>query len=342
MEAHQGSMPPDSTPAAPSRQPEAGSAATLGSPMVAGLVSVIVPIFNRQALVAPALDSILEQTYRPLEIVAVDDGSTDGTQEVLDRYADRFPDLVTIIRQANSGPAVARNRALGRARGEFIAFLDSDDVWLPRKLELQLPLLTPEVGLVYSALQEVDADGRVLTTVPCDQQIRGDVYRHLLVRNRMTGGTVVVKRSVLETVGVFDESLRAAENWDLWIRIAKAFAVDFVDEPLLQYQKHDDRLSLDRPRMQAAAEAVLAKHFPQPPAQGDPLLDDYNLAYANIYYRRGVNFFSAGDYPEARQMFKRCWKYCPGYLDTRVRYARSFLAAPANLLLSRLKRSVSN
>ncbi|MGB6363153.1 MAG: glycosyltransferase family A protein [Thermoanaerobaculia bacterium] len=341
MEAHQGSMPPDSSAATPSRGLEAPDARTLGSPMVPGLVSVIVPIFNRQELVATALDSILEQTYRSLEIVAVDDGSTDGTQEILDSYAARFPDLITVIRQPNSGPAVARNRALGQARGEFIAFLDSDDVWLPSKLELQLPRFAPEVGLVYSALQEVDADGRVLTTVHCDQQMRGDVYRHLLVRNRMTGGTVVIRRSVLETVGVFDESLRAAENWDLWIRISKAFAVDFVDQPLLQYQKHEDRLSLDRPRMQAAAEAVLAKHFPEPPAEGDPLLDNYNRAYANIYYRRGVNFFSAANYPEARQMFRRCWEYCPGYRDSRVRYARALLAAPANSLLSRLKRSVS-
>ena len=310
--------------------------------MIPGLVSVIVPIFNRQQLVGPALDSIVEQTYRPLEIIAVDDGSTDGTQEILAGYADRFPDLVTVIRQPNSGPAAARNRALTRARGEFIAFLDSDDVWLPSKLELQLPRFTPEIGLIYSALQEVDADGRVLATVDCDPRMRGDVYRHLLVRNRMTGGTVVVKRSVLECVGVFDESLRAAENWDLWIRISKAFLVDFVDEPLLQYQKHDDRLSLDRPRMQAAAEAVLAKHFPESPAADDPLLENYNRAYANIYYRRGVNFFTAGNYREARQMFRRCWKYCPGYRDSRLRYVRSFLATPANLLLSRLKQSVSS
>lgn len=335
-------MPPDSSTTTSSRDLEAPNARTLGSPMVAGLVSVIVPIFNRQELVGPALDSILEQTYRPLEIIAVDDGSTDDTQEILERYANRYQDHLTVLRQPNSGPAVARNRALRHARGEFIAFLDSDDVWLPSKLELQLPRLTPEVGLVYSALQEVDADGRVLATVHCDQEMRGDVYRHLLVRNRMTGGTVVVKRSALETVGVFDESLRAAENWDLWIRISKDFAVDFVDQPLLQYQKHDDRLSLDRPRMQAAAEAVLAKHFPQPPAAGDPLLDNYNRAYANIYYRRGVNFFSSRKYPEARQMFRRCWKYCPRYRDSRVRYLRSLLAAPANLLLSRLKRSVSS
>lgn len=309
-----------------------------GSGSVSGLVSVIVPVFNRQDIVGRALDSILAQSYRPIEVLVVNDGSTDGTQQILDGYASRVPDLFTVLWQPNAGPAIARNRALRQARGEFIAFLDSDDVWLPSKLELQLPLLTPGVGLVYSAVQEIDSSGGVLRTVHCEKGMRGDIYRHLLVRNRMTGGTVVVTRSALEAVGAFDENLRAAENWDLWIRISRAFEVDYLDVPLLQYVYHEDRLSLDKPRMQEAAEAVLRKHFPERPSSSSLLVDSFNLAYANLYYRRGVSLFSEARYTEARQMFRRCWQLQPRYRDSEIRFVRTFLGKRMNWFLSSLKR----
>lgn len=305
---------------------------------VAGLVSVVVPVFNREQSVGRTLDSILAQTYGKLEILAVDDGSTDRSRQVLEEYARRFSDRLIVLSQANAGPAAARNRGLRSCRGEFIAFLDSDDIWRPRKLELQLPLFSPGIGLVYSAVEEVDDEGTLLRAVPCEPQMRGDIYRHLLVHNRMTGGSVVVTRTALDTVGLFDERLRAAENWDLWIRISKEFEVDFVDRPLARYAIHPDRLSHDSTRMQTAAAAVLSKHFPHPPDRNDPLLDSYNRAYAHHYHLLGVHHFTRQEYREARRMFRRCREHVPGFRDSGIRYLRTFLGKRPNDALARLRK----
>lgn len=300
-------------------------------------MSVIVPVYNREHIVPRALDSILAQTYEPLEIIAIDDGSTDGSRRVLEDYSHRYPGVVRVVGQSNAGPAVARNTGLRRARGEYIAFLDSDDIWVQNKLELQVPLLVGNVGLVYSGIEEIDALGRSLGTVRCEADMRGDIYRHLLVRNRMTGGTVLTSREVLDRVGMFDENLRAAENWDLWIRISREFEIDFVDLPLTRYLKHTQSLSFDSPRMREAATAVLRKHFPDPPVPGSALRESYDAAYAYFYYRWGVQLFGKGEYSGCRDLFRRCWQHIPGYRDSRVRYLRSLLGKRINLSLSKLR-----
>lgn len=311
-------------------------------PQIPGLVSVVIPVFNRQDMVRRALDSVLAQTYRPIEIVAVDDGSTDRSKDTLQQYARSYPDLFHVSSQPNSGPWVARNHALQSANGEFVAFLDSDDVWVPTKLDLQIPLFRSRVGLVYSAIEETDANGMVIRTVNCDPGLRGDIYRKLLVKNRMICSSVVVRRAALERVGIYDESLRAGGNWELWLRISKHFEADFVDQPLAQYSKHGDNISLILDRILGGAADVLEKHLPTKPAPDDPLLGTYNEAYAHYYYRWGVALFSRGRYSESRTMFRRCWEYLPGYRDTRIRYLRSHLGKGLNTFLSRLKGLVSN
>ena len=305
---------------------------------VPGLVSVIVPVFNREQLVGRTLESILAQTYRSLEILAVDDGSEDGSLALLRRYSRERAGLVTVLSQRNSGQAAARNRGVEASRGEFIAFLDSDDLWRPDKLDRQIPLFAGPVGLVYSAIHEIDSAGRVLRTVACEAEMRGDIHSRLLVRNRMTGGTVVVRRSALERVGLFDENLRAAENWDLWIRVCREFEADFVDRPLVEYLKHESNLSRDEQRLKEASISVLRKHFPSPPQVTDPMRQPYDRGYANYYYRWGVELYSSGDYSGAREMFRRCWVHIPGYEDSRGRYLRSFLGRRVNSLLSRIRK----
>ena len=207
-------------------------------PGVPGLVSVIVPIYNRECLVGKTIDSILNQTYRNVEIIAVNDGSTDGSLEVLKQYSNKHPEKIVVVDQQNAGQVRARNNGILHAHGEYIAFLDSDDTWSPQKLAKQLPLFNDDVGLVYCGIHEVGPDDRISYSVPCEADMRGDIYQQLLIKNRMTGGTVVVSRKALDAVGLFDETFQAAENWDLWIRIARLFSVEYVDEPLLNYLKH--------------------------------------------------------------------------------------------------------
>lgn len=304
---------------------------------IPGLVSVIVPVYNREHLVGKTIDSILAQSYPAVEIVAINDGSTDGSLSILTAYSQRHAGKITVIDQANGGQVRARNCGIRRSRGEYIAFLDSDDTWAREKLTLQIPLFRDNVGLVYSGINEVDAQGAVVRKVLPEPGMRGEIYRHLLVRNRMTGGTVVVTRKALDEAGHFDESFRAAENWDLWIRIARRFAADFVDQPLLNYLKHGGNMSQDGERMAAANWAMLQKHIPSVPSE-EQLTKSYLEAYAHYYYQLGVHCFGQGSYGEARQMFRRCWKYVPSYKDSVLRTVRTFAGKEVNQLMSRLKR----
>jgi glycosyltransferase involved in cell wall biosynthesis len=235
---------------------------------------------------------------------------------------------------------VARNTGIRASSGEYVAFLDSDDTWLPAKLARQVPLFRDKVGLVYCAICEVDDNGALIRTVPCEQGMRGRIYERLLVRNRMTGGSVVVTRRALETAGLFDETLRAAENWDLWIRISKEFDVDFVDEPLVNYLKHESNMSRDVTRMQEATWTLLQKHLPQPLEPSHPLYSSYQEAYANFFYNCGVASFGIQRYSDARKEFMECWRYLPHYRDSKLRYFRTYLGRLGNGLLSMVAKTV--
>ena len=304
-----------------------------------GLVSVIVPVYNRADLVGKTIESILAQTYRKIEIIAVNDGSTDGSLELLHAYSARYPGKMVVVDQQNTGQVRARNVGIQHAKGEFIAFLDSDDTWEREKLALQIPLFKSGVGLVYCAIKEVDQDNRVIRTVPCENGLRGSIYHELLIRNRMTGGSVVVSRKALDRVGLFDEALRAAENWDLWIRIARDFKVDYVSSPLVQYLKHSNNISSNNQLMTQASWALLQKHLPPAADKGD-LRQTYALAYANFHYNQGVMHFGAGEYQQARRSFMYCWRYKPFYRDSAVRMLRSLMGKGINQLLSDRKSVV--
>jgi glycosyltransferase involved in cell wall biosynthesis len=303
---------------------------------IEGLVSVIVPVFNREKLVGATIESILAQSYPRVEIVAVNDGSTDNSLKVLRAYSEKHPDRIVVVDQQNTGQSRARNHGILRARGEFIAFLDSDDTWHEDKLSMQMPLFREDVGLVFCGIHEVDEHGRVLQTILCDPKMRGNVYHHLLIRNRMTGGTVVVTRKAIDRVGCFEESFKAAENWDLWIRIAKEFSVDFVNEPLVNYLRHPGNLSCDNDRMIQAAWTILQKHIPQGTAR-DELRDTYQLAYAHYYYNLAVRHIAVGDYRQARKTLFECWKYSLFYRDSAIRMIRILLGRRSNRLLSACK-----
>jgi O-antigen biosynthesis protein len=209
-------------------------------------VSVVVPTYNRAHVITRTLQTVLAQTFNDVEVLVVDDGSTDDTEQVVRSCTDG---RVHYLRQpANAGVSAARNRGLREARGEFIAFLDSDDEWMPRKLELQVALfrrVPEEVGLIYTGVETMRDDGTTTLERP---QERGNVYREMLWRNVIHGGgsNVMIRREVVATVGYFHEGLAAIEDYEYWLRISRCFAVDFVDEPLMRY--HDPRAGLRRSR----------------------------------------------------------------------------------------------
>lgn len=299
-------------------------------------VSVIIPVYNRSELVKKAIDSVLSQIYKNIEIVVVNDGSTDDTLDVILDYERNYPHRMVIINQDNQGQVVARNRGISESSGKVIAFLDSDDEWLPEKIAKQVPLLTGNVHLVYSGINEVDGDGVILKTVLCDLKIKGDISKYLLVKNRMTGGSVIVTRKALEAVGLFDPKLKAAENWDLWLRISKLYWVDFVNEPMVNYRRHDGNMSGDSELMLNAVKIMLDKHVKNNrKAIGDEI---YNQAYANYYYLNGIVCMADYSCAGARAYYLQANSFCPGYLDVRQRVYRTYLGKTVNRGLAVLKK----
>lgn len=209
------------------------------------LISVVMPTFNRRQFIREAVDSILGQTYGNVEVVIMDDGSTDGTKGLIDEVYGR-DSRVRYFSQQNCGQAVARNKALALARGNYIAFLDSDDVWEPEKLAKQMPLFLsdPEVQLVHSGCSMINTQGAVIQVYVPPRQPGvncGDVFEQVMEMNRMACMTVVVRRAILEKAGGFDEdrSLDAyAVDWELWMRLSLSSKVDYVAEALARYRVH--------------------------------------------------------------------------------------------------------
>jgi glycosyltransferase involved in cell wall biosynthesis len=303
------------------------------------LVSVVVPVFNRAQYIRSTIDSILEQTYEYLEIILVNDGSTDDSLLILNEYKSKYPHKISVINQKNQGQVVARNNAISMSKGKYIAFLDSDDIWLPNKLELQLPLFRGNVALVYCGVEQINEKGECISRVYCDENIKGHIYLKLVEKNRITGGSVILDRKAIDKVGMFDTNFQVAENWDLWIRVSEYFEVDFVNLPLLKYRVHAGNMSGDSLKMIDVAEKMIIKHCPSINHNSDKMSACQN-ARANISYRRGLYYFSSYNYKEARKHFKDTLSLSANYGDTKGRLARTYLGRNVNFLLSVVKRKM--
>lgn len=195
-------------------------------------VSVVIPVFNGAAFVTRAIQSVLGQTLTDLELIVVDDGSTDDTAAVVRAIKDS---RLQYVYQPNQGPSVARNNGIRRAIGDWIAFLDSDDYWLPTKLEAQLARAreVPAAGIVYCAAKYLDPAGNIINDLPAI--VEGSVLPEMLLDNCVSGGTssAALRRDVLDAIGPFDERMSCCEDWDLWVRAAHATQYAKVDEPLV-------------------------------------------------------------------------------------------------------------
>lgn len=305
------------------------------------LVSVIVPVYNRVEYVAETIESILAQTYESLELVLINDGSTDDSLAILKAYQQRFPDKIVVIDQTNQGQIAARNNGIKQASGHFIAFLDSDDLWYPEKLALQIPLFqNANIGLVYCAIENIDANGAVISTEMCDEKITDTIYEHLLVQNRMTGGSVVVTKTALDDVGLFDPAFKAAENWDLWLRVTQKYKAALVNKVLVKYRMHAGNMSKNSLLMLEAKENIINKHSDL--ANDKPALRGALLkARADLAYRYGLYYSLKGDYSLARKFFKTANRFVPGYKDVNQRIYRSYLGKSVNMLLSFFKHKLA-
>lgn len=236
------------------------------------LVDVVIPAFNAERYIRSTLESAFLQGKIINSIIVVNDGSTDSTETIVQEFAlDNEQPKIILINQKNGGLANARNagikKSLKNAKAPYIALLDADDIWLSKKLALQLHLFKisgdPLLGMVYSSYELIDANGSVITgeNLIVKPVLRGNAYSSLLSGNLISGSGsgVLVKSHVFREVGLFDETLQASEDWDMWIRVCKKFHVDFVDQVLVQIRVHPSNMQKDFSRMLASELAMLNK-----------------------------------------------------------------------------------
>jgi len=203
--------------------------------------SVIIPTYNRAYILREAIDSVLSQKYRDFELLVVDDGSTDETKEVVLSY---LPHLIYIY-QEHKGASAARNKGIEYARGSCLTFLDSDDRWLPDKLHLQMELMEncPEACICYTEEIWIRKGVRV-NPMKKHKKYSGMIFEHCLPLCIVSPSSVLITRSLIGEVGVFDEELEACEDYDLWLRISARYPIHLIDVPLIiKRGGHDDQLS---------------------------------------------------------------------------------------------------
>ncbi|HJX30341.1 MAG TPA: glycosyltransferase family 2 protein [Thermodesulfobacteriota bacterium] len=204
-------------------------------------VSVIIPTYNRAHLLSRAIKSALDQTFQDFEIIIVDDASTDDTDKLVASFHDSR--IRYIQHEKNHGGGAARNSAIKQAQGDYLAFLDSDDEWLPDKLEKQMKLFngtSKKIGLVAAGAVDIRNQIPYAYYIP---KFRGDIFKRILIENCVgLTAIAVVRKECLDKAGLFDESLRGSEDWDLWIRIVQHYDVDFTPEILLRYYPQADSM----------------------------------------------------------------------------------------------------
>ena len=255
-------------------------------------VSVVIPAYNAAWCVGKAIDSVLAQDFRDFELIVVDDGSTDETAAVLSGYGD----AIRVVHQANGGMSHARNAGIRAARGEFIAFLDADDWWLPGKLGNQIELMRSNTGIGFSstAARVEDPEGRLLNAWPCSP-CETSFLAHLFQGNAgIAGGSsaLMVRRALLEKTGGYDETLGGVEDADLWIRLAAITEYACIPEPGVIILRRPGSVSRNVERMRQGAIRVMHKNRNLLPA---PLRGNFWRAcmagihgdYAKWRYRTG-------------------------------------------------------
>jgi glycosyltransferase involved in cell wall biosynthesis len=297
-------------------------------------VSVIIPTYNSAAFLLQTVDSILNQTYGDVELFVIDDGSTDNTRQILEPYLGRL----TYLYQENQGESTARNEGVRLSHGEYVAFLDSDDYWLPEKLEREVKFLDahPETVLVYAQNYVINRAGERIRFR--GNEIMGDgtpgvqpVFDRLVLDNLIvTPGVVLVRRSALEQTRGFDGSIQYGEDWDLWLSLAVLGPFGYIPEPATCYRIHrpDRRLRIEASdEFVQQNEIILEKAFARrsdahshalPALQPlSPLRALRAQAFGGLYLRSALLNYELGDVERGADYMRRAVETDPGLLEKR-------------------------
>jgi glycosyltransferase involved in cell wall biosynthesis len=280
-------------------------------------VDVIIPSYNGLPYLKEAVKSVLSQTHKEVLVYVIDDGSKDkgATKKYIMGLAD--PRL-RYFRKENEGPSAARNYGIEESQSPYIAFLDADDYWHKEKLEKQLALLTSneKLGLVYGMCRVVNAQGKQTRIVPFKK--RGKLFHYLLTGNKISGSAsmVLTKRDIIEKVGGFKNHFWNGEDWELWLRIARDYEIDYVPQYLASVRVHSEGAQANDAKMAEGLEQIV-------PA----MIKEFDLGIidrgrlAGVCLKEAVfRYWKAGDRTSARRVFLRTFLYNPFTLLTRNRH----------------------
>jgi len=279
------------------------------------LVSVIIPAYNAAAFLPRAVESVLNQTYSNVEIIVVDDGSTDETPELMEDYSDS----VRYIRKENGGVASARNAGIQEARGDYIAHLDADDEWMSDKLECQMALHRSNPELMWSYTNWVQVDQMTGEKIyRADQVIdnsSGDVLRLIIGRLFIPPSTKVFHREVFEKVGMYDEDelYRHREDLEFSIRVAARYPIGYLERPMVQRYLHDEKVTetMDLDKTLRNHEAIIEEAFQKYPEQLSGLRP---FVTANLYTNLGRKWLDREKRYQALKMFGTAIRHHPAHV----------------------------
>lgn len=250
-----------------------------------GLVSVVTATYNMGHYLLLSIASALNQTYKNLEVLVVDDGSTDNTRELMQKFKDER--RIHYIYQENKGQAAAKNRGIQESSGEFIAFLDADDIWKPEKIEKQLNLLqkSKKIGVVYSDVEYMDEIGKSVETEPYKKYYSGKVTNQLFIDNFVNFSSAIARRECFERFGVFDERLPMSIDWDLWLRFSLEYEFAFLNEKAFYYRLWSGQMSHNYEKRYKCIMEIMNRFSK---AHSDHLSKDVaSKAWALTYFNRG-------------------------------------------------------
>lgn len=271
-------------------------------------ISVIIPVFNGERFIKKTIQSVIDQDYKNIEIICIDDGSTDNTKREI---TNNFPSVFYFY-QSNKGPAAARNHGIKKATGEYIAFLDSDDTWLPEKISLQMDYIFKNTGakIVHTNIKTKVGDVIHDTIYPTNHQ-DGRIFENLLLQNgSVVCSTLLVKRDCFDKTGIFDEELITAEDVHLYLRLAYYYDFHFLNRALIIKNHHDANLTNPN-NIHYGSGAIPAlekieRLFPQYSRRNSKIMRRAFFLRARL---RAISFLQKGDYKNAIRFFIQAFKY---------------------------------
>lgn len=295
-------------------------------------ISVVIPTYNAAQYVGEAIESVLNQTFKDYEIVVVDDGSTDNTEELLQKYVDR----IRYIKQKNGGEGAARNRGIREAHGEWVAFLDADDLWLPHKLKVQMEFVEqhPDVDFIYGDTSVFDSNRVLSKSVFSERQPHeGRIIKNLLRENCVPILSVIARKKCFEKSGLFKEGMKYCTDYEMWLRFAKYFKFGYVNEVVASCRKHEKGVSQNMEQMHKTHLNIL-----------NTTLKDMKIPYAAADRIRSFNYFKNGylcfekKNKDASKNFFLSILNNPFYLKSWVYLFLSMLPSEIIIFLKKIKK----